>query len=82
MMLHEDGRFRLDDRCQLLPEFAAVRVGAGEAARAPARPVTVEDLLLHTSGLSHRTSELYRTLAVRSRADALPTFIGKITRAP
>jgi CubicO group peptidase (beta-lactamase class C family) len=83
MMLHEEGRFRLDDPVsKYLPEFAAVRVGAGEAARAPARPVTVEDLLLHTAGLSHRTSELYRTLAVRSRADALPTFIEKITRAP
>ena len=42
----------------------------------------MEDLLLHTSGLSHRTSELYRTLGVRSRADTLPAFIRKITAAP
>ena len=54
----------------------------GAPPRAPARPITVEDLLLHTSGLSHRTSDLYRTLGVRSRADTLPEFIGKITRAP
>jgi CubicO group peptidase (beta-lactamase class C family) len=46
------------------------------------RPITVRDLLLHTSGLSHRTSDLYRRLAVRSRADTLPQFVGKITRAP
>lgn len=85
MMLHDEGTFRLDDPVQkYLPEFAVVQVvdTPGGAPRPPVRPVTVEDLLLHTSGLSHRTSELYRTLAVRSRADSLPEFIGKITRAP
>ena len=83
MMLHDQGRFRLDDPVSMyLPEFADLRVGAGPAARPPARPVTVEDLLLHTSGLSHRTSDLYRELQVRSRADTLPAFVTKITRAP
>jgi CubicO group peptidase (beta-lactamase class C family) len=83
MMLHEQGRFRLDDPVsKYLPEFADVRVGGGSPARPPARPITVEDLLLHTSGLSHRTSELYRDLQVRSRADTLPQFVTKIARAP
>jgi CubicO group peptidase (beta-lactamase class C family) len=83
MMLHEEGKFRLDDPVQkYLPEFAEVKVGAAEAARRPSRPITVEDLLLHTSGLSHRTSDLYRDQKVRSRADTLPQFITKITRAP
>ena len=83
MMLHDQGRFRLDNPVSMyLPEFADLRVGAGPAARPPARPVTVEDLLLHTSGLSHRTSDLYRELQVRSRADTLPAFVTKITRAP
>ena len=85
MMLHDDGKFRLADPVQkYLPEFAAVQVvdTPGGAPRAPVRPITIEDLLLHTSGLSHRTSDLYRTLAVRSRADSLSEFIGKITRAP
>jgi len=83
MMLHEEGKFRLDDPVEkYLPEFAAVKVGAADAARPPSRPMTVEDLLLHTSGLSHRTSDLYRGLKVRSRADTLPQFITKITRAP
>lgn len=83
LMLHDEGKFRLDDPVsKYLPEFARVRVGAGPEARLPARPVTVEDLLLHTSGLSHRTSELYRTLQVRSRADTLPQFIAKIAGAP
>ena len=83
MMLHEEGKFRLDDPVQkYLPEFAEVKVGAADAARPPSRPITVEDLLLHTSGLSHRTSDLYRERQVRSRADTLPQFITKITRAP
>ena len=85
MMLHEAGKFQLDDPvAKYLPEFAEVKVveAPGAAPRAPVRAITVEDLLLHTSGLSHRTSDLYRTLAVRSRADTLPTFIAKIARAP
>ncbi|MGE0812963.1 MAG: serine hydrolase domain-containing protein [Vicinamibacterales bacterium] len=85
MMLHDEGRFRLDDPvATFLPEFAGVRVvdGPGAAPRPPARAVTVEDLLLHTSGLSHRTSDLYRALGVRSRADTLPEFVRKIARAP
>lgn len=83
LMLMEEGKFRLDDPVsKYLPEFDEVRVGEGAAARPPSRPVTVQDLLLHTSGLSHRTSDLYRALAVRSRADTLREFIEKITRAP
>ena len=85
MMLNEEGKFRLRDPVERhLPEFANVQVvdTPGGAPRKPARPITIEDLLLHTSGLSHRTSDLYRTLAVRSRADSLPEFIAKITRAP
>jgi CubicO group peptidase (beta-lactamase class C family) len=83
MMLHDAGRFRLDDPVsKYLPEFAEVMVGSGPSARPPRRAVTVEDLLLHTSGLSHRTSELYRDRQVRSRADTLPQFIRKVTSAP
>ena len=85
MMLFDEGTFRLDDPVErYLPEFAQVQVvdQTGAAPRKPARPITVEDLLLHTSGLSHRTSDLYRTLAVRSRADSLSEFIGKIVKAP
>jgi CubicO group peptidase (beta-lactamase class C family) len=85
MMLHEEGRFALEDPvARYLPEFEQVRVMAegGGAGRAPSRPITVEDLLLHTSGLSHRTSDLYRAEGVRSRHDPLPRFVEKIVRAP
>jgi CubicO group peptidase (beta-lactamase class C family) len=84
MMLYEEGRFRLDDPVsKYLPEFKDTVVAvAGSTPRRPAREITVEDLLLHTSGLNHRTSEEYRTAQVRSRTDTLPQFITKITRAP
>ena len=85
MMLFDEGKFRLDDPVErYLPEFAQAQVvdAPGAAPRQPARSITIEDLLLHTSGLSHRSSDLYRTLAVRSRADSLPEFIRKIVKAP
>ena len=84
MMLHEQGRFNLSDPVsKYLPEFKDVKVAVpGGAARAPARAITIHDLLLHTSGLSHRTSELYRTAGVRVRTDTLPQFVSKIVKAP
>ena len=85
MMLVEEGKLRLTDPAsKYLPEFSQVMVqeGAVGAPRPPARAITLQDLLLHTSGLSHRTSDLYRQRQVRSRADALPTFVTNITRAP
>jgi len=85
MMLQEQGKFDLRDPVsKYLPEFRDVRVFVepGGQTRAPRREITVADLLLHTSGLSHRTSELYRTAKVRSRAIALPQFIHNIVSTP
>jgi len=85
MMLVEEGRLRLDDPVSaFLPEFGAVVVRAGDdgSARRPSRAVTVEDLLLHTSGLEHRTSDLYRRARVRSRSETLPQFVANIVRVP
>src|SRR5262245_18602052 len=84
MMLHQEGKFRLDDPVsKYLPPFRQVTVAVPDgAARPPAREITVEDLLLHTSGLNHRTSQEYGRAAVRSRAIALPAFIDNIVRVP
>jgi CubicO group peptidase (beta-lactamase class C family) len=85
MMLVEEGKLQLSDPAsKFLPEFTkvTVREGGVGAPRPPAREITIQDLLLHTSGLSHRSSELYRQLRVRSRAQALPQFVTNITRAP
>ena len=85
MMLVEEGTLRLaDPASKYLPEFTKVIVqeGGTGAGRPPSREITIQDLLLHTSGLSHRTSDLYRQLGVRSRAQTLPQFVANITRAP
>ncbi len=83
MMLVDEGKLQLGDPAsKYLPEFGSVRVQEGGAARRPSREITIRDLLLHTSGLNHRTSELYRRLQVRSRAITLPQLVTNITRAP
>lgn len=84
MMLLEEGRFTLDDAVsKYLPEFSTVVVrDTGGQTRPPARPVTIRDLLLHISGLEHRTSDLYRQAQVRSRAIDLPQFVRNIVRVP
>ena len=85
MMLRDEGKFDLRDPVsKYLPEFRNVRVFVEPDGRTrpPTRDITVADLLLHTSGLSHRTSELYRNAKVRSRSITLPQFIANITRTP
>jgi CubicO group peptidase (beta-lactamase class C family) len=85
MMLWEEGRFQLDDPVsRYLPEFSRVRVveQQGRPGRPPAREITVRDLLLHTSGLSHRTSPLYSQARVRLRDRPMSEFIQNITAAP
>ena len=86
MMLQEEGKFSLTDPVsRYLPEFSRVTVfvsGESGPTRPAAREITVEDLLLHTSGFNHRTSHLYERAEVRSRAITLPKFIENITRVP
>jgi len=58
MMLWEEGRFLLSDPIgKFLPELAQVKVatmdGAGIELEAAIRPITVQDLLRHTSGLTY-----------------------------
>ncbi|MDE2580294.1 MAG: beta-lactamase family protein [Rhodospirillales bacterium] len=51
MMLWEEGRFLLSDPlAKYIPEFGAVKLADG---RAPARAITIQDLLRHTSGLTY-----------------------------
>ena len=85
MMLVEEGKLRLSDPAsKYLPEFKNVKVQDGGTGppRSPSAEITVQDLLLHTSGLSHRTSDLYRQRQVRSRNIGLPQFVINITGAP
>jgi CubicO group peptidase (beta-lactamase class C family) len=81
MMLHDEGKFRLDDSIvKYLPEFREVMVVTPDGRRTPQRDITVEDLLLHTSGINDRQSELYRREKVRSRAEPLPQLMANIVR--
>jgi CubicO group peptidase (beta-lactamase class C family) len=75
MMLYEEGRFQLDDpAAKFIPELQDLKVFAGGTAdtyavREPVRPMTVRDLLMHTSGLIARDSatpvgELYRRAGI------------------
>ena len=81
MMLHEEGKFRLDEPISTyLPEFRNVMVMAPEGRRRPQREITIEDLLLHTSGINDRQTELYRREKVRSRAEPLPQLMANIVR--
>lgn len=89
LMLLADGAFALTDPVsKYLPEFANVRVfTAGDGSitgptRGAMSPMTIEDLLLHTAGLSHRTSALYRRENVRSRARPLTALVSNMAATP
>ena len=57
MMLYEEARFNLTDPVsKFIPAFKDVKVwGVGGVLEEPVRPMTVQDLLRHTSGLSYGT---------------------------
>jgi len=84
MMLHEEGRFQLSDPAsRYIPALADVVVlSADGSTRAPPRPITVEDLLLHTAGFSHRSSAEYRDARVRTRDLTLDQLIANMVRVP
>ena len=54
MILVEEGRLELDQRLsEVIREFGDVQVYDDGALRAPSRPITIRDLLRHTSGLTY-----------------------------
>jgi CubicO group peptidase (beta-lactamase class C family) len=63
MMLIDQGKLRLDDQlAKYIPSFAGVRVGVETkdengtpmlTIMSPRRPINIEDLLLHTSGITY-----------------------------
>jgi CubicO group peptidase (beta-lactamase class C family) len=78
MMLLEDGHFLLSDPvAKFIPEFAETKVGVehnGRLELVPAnRPMTIQDLLRHTSGLTYDhtgnglVQQLYQQSRLRSR---------------
>lgn len=84
MMLAEEGKLDIGAPvAQYLPEFKALRVGPNREV--PKRPMTVQDLLRHTSGLTYGifgnspVDELYRksnVLASKSLSEMITTLAG------
>jgi CubicO group peptidase (beta-lactamase class C family) len=78
MMLFEEGHFLLSDAvAKFIPEFADQKVGVENNGKlelvAPARPMTIQDLLRHTSGITYDHTgnslvhQLYQQSRLRSR---------------
>jgi CubicO group peptidase (beta-lactamase class C family) len=78
MVLIEEGHFLLNDPiAKFIPEFAAQKVGVennGQLDRVPLqRPITIQDLLRHTSGITYDhtgnglVQQLYQQSRLRSR---------------
>lgn len=78
MQLVEDGRLLLDDPLsKFIPEFENVSVGVAQGGKLDlvplARPITIQDLLRHTSGITYDHTgdgpihRMYRDSKVRSR---------------
>ena len=89
MILWEEDRFELDDPVSLyLPEFAGQRIFVEasdpdvEATRPRTTEMTVEHLLLHTSGMGSRGSAIYRAEQVRLRSIPLPQMVTNAARTP
>jgi CubicO group peptidase (beta-lactamase class C family) len=75
MMLLEEGHFLLDEPlAKFIPEFADQKVGVENEGRLdlvpPKRPITIQDLLRHTSGITyeHTGNSLVHQLYQQSRA--------------
>lgn len=99
MILVEAGKLRLDDSVEkYVPEFAHLRVYAGGEGHhmetVPARRMTVEHLLTHTSGLSNswnpgHVSKLYKGVGLSAGSwlhdpeiKGLPDFAARLARVP
>ncbi|MEO6782981.1 MAG: serine hydrolase domain-containing protein [Bradyrhizobium sp.] len=78
MMLLEDGQFLLNDPvAKYIPEFANQKVGVDNNGKLdlvpPRRPMTIQDLLRHTSGITYDhtgntpVQQLYQQSRLRSR---------------
>ncbi len=90
MMLYEEGKFQLNDPLfWYLPEFKDVKVyGANGDLIAPKRPITVRDLMSHTSGLTYGAfgntpvDMQYRAASLLDGKSSLADFVKKLSGLP
>jgi CubicO group peptidase (beta-lactamase class C family) len=89
MMLVEEGRIGLDDPvARYLPVMAHAKVGTGPEVAAQARPMTVRDLLRHTSGLTYGlfgetpVDSAYRKANLFTRSTSLDDLVIRLSELP
>jgi CubicO group peptidase (beta-lactamase class C family) len=92
MMLWEEGRFLLSDPIgKYLPELGTVSVAAGPGGieRVPAeRPISIQDLLRHTSGLTYEfrgngpVHKLYMAARIYSRDQSNADQVTALSKLP
>ncbi len=93
MMLYERGRLQLfDPAAQYIPEFESLKVWNGQEGSdfglvEPCRPVTIEHLLTHTSGITYHfledgpVEQMYRDSKVASQKP-LGEFVRDVLQMP
>jgi CubicO group peptidase (beta-lactamase class C family) len=88
LRLVEAGKLQLDDPvARYITSFGRVQVVTPQGLRAPARPMTVRDLMRHTSGLTYGNwgPEAHRkayALANPGQATSLEQFCEKLSQIP
>ncbi len=93
MMLWEEGKFKLDDPvADYIPEFKNVQVQTKDAAgklqlTPPKRPMTVRDLMRHTSGLTYgwgasAVDRTYKSQAIMGRSRDLKDWTAAVAKIP
>jgi CubicO group peptidase (beta-lactamase class C family) len=91
MILVDEGKIQLDDPvAKYLPEFKDLRVhtGKGDETVDVKRPMTVRDLMRHTSGLTYAfagstpVEQLYQKSKVLDPGDSLQELVAKLGKIP
>jgi CubicO group peptidase (beta-lactamase class C family) len=94
MILAEEGKLKLDDPVgKYLPELKSLKVHGGDDDATknliePKRPMTIRDLLRHTSGLTYGffgnspVDKLYGQRGVLDRSTTLADMVGKLGKIP
>jgi CubicO group peptidase (beta-lactamase class C family) len=87
LTLYDQGRIGLDDPVsKYIPAMAQLQVATTNGLRAPTRPVTVRDLMLHTAGFTYgdgpdALKEAYKQLKPLESA-TLAELVEKLSQAP
>jgi CubicO group peptidase (beta-lactamase class C family) len=85
--LYDARKLGLDDPVsRYIPSFANLKVAAPDGLRSPSRPMTIRDLMLHTSGLTYGSgpgplTEAYTRLKPMESAD-LAEMTERLSQAP